>query len=230
MKKIGLLGGMSWESSAGYYRAINEGTKASLGGLHSAQIIMYSVDFDPIEKLQNVGDWEGAGKILTEAALSIEAAGADFLLICTNTMHKLAPQIQSAIKIPLIHIADATAEFAQRKKIQTVGLLGTRFTMDQDFYKGRLIDNYGLDVLTPSDDDRQIIHDIIYQELCLGEIKPKSKSEYLRIIKSLQNQGAEAVILGCTEIGMLVHQSDTEVLLLDTTKIHAEKAVRLALD
>jgi aspartate racemase len=230
MKTIGLLGGMSWESSAGYYRAINEGIKASLGGLHSAQIIMFSVDFDPIEKLQQAGDWDCAAKILIEAAIGIEAAGADFLLICTNTMHKLAPQIQAAIKTPFIHIADATAEVLQDKKIQTVGLLGTKFTMDQDFYKGRLIDGYGLDVLTPSEDDRQIIHDIIYQELCLGEINPDSKNDYLRIIKSLQSQGAEAVILGCTEIGMLVNQSDTEVLPLDTTEIHSQKAVQVALN
>lgn len=229
MKTIGLLGGMSWESSVGYYRAINEGIKNSLGGLHSAKIAMYSVDFDPIEKLQHDGDWEGTAKILTEAAKNIESAGADFLLICTNTMHKVAPQIEDAINIPLLHIADATAEVLVKKGVKTVGLLGTAFTMEQDFYKGRLTENYGLTVLTPDKQDRVIVHDIIYKELCLGKSIPASKSEYLRIIESLANQGAEAVILGCTEIGMLIDQVDTEVELLDTTYIHANKAVEYAI-
>ena len=228
MKTIGLLGGMSWESTLGYYRAINEGIKKTLGGLHSAKIVMYSVDFAPIEKLQHTGDWEGTAKILSEAAQSIQAAGADFLLICTNTMHKVAPQIKAAIQIPLLHIADATAEILANGGINSVGLLGTAFTMEQEFYKGRLINNYGLQVLVPNEDDRQIVHRIIYQELCLGKIESNSKAEYLRIIDTLAAQGAEAVILGCTEIGMLVNQTDTDVRLLDTTAIHAEKAVEYA--
>lgn len=229
MKTIGLLGGMSWESTVGYYRAINEGVKNTLGGLHSAKIAMYSVDFEPIEKLQHVGDWKGTAIILSEAARSVESAGADFLLICTNTMHKVAPEIEKAIKIPLLHIADATAEVLVHEDIKTVGLLGTAFTMEQDFYKGRLSENYGLNVLVPGKEDRQVIHNIIYQELCLGKIESNSKTEYLRIIDSLANQGAEAVILGCTEIGMLVNQGDTKVRLLDTTAIHAEKAVEYAI-
>jgi aspartate racemase len=228
MKTIGLLGGMSWESTLGYYRAINEGIKKTLGGLHSAKIVMYSVDFAPIEKLQHTGDWEGTAKILSEAAQSIQAAGADFLLICTNTMHKVAPQIKAAIQIPLLHIADATAEILVNGGINSVGLLGTAFTMEQEFYKGRLINNYGLQVLVPNEDDRKIVHKIIYQELCLGKIESNSKAEYLRIIDTLAAQGAEAVILGCTEIGMLVNQTDTDVRLLDTTAIHAEKAVEYA--
>lgn len=229
MKTIGLLGGMSWESTLGYYRAINEGIKNSLGGLHSAKIAMYSVDFDAIEKLQHDGDWEGTAKILTEAAKNVQSAGADFLLICTNTMHKVAPQIEQAIDIPLLHIADATAEVLVKNGIKTVGLLGTAFTMEQDFYKGRLSGNYALTVLVPNQKDRAIVHNVIYKELCLGKAVPASKVEYLRIIESLANQGAEAVILGCTEIGMLVEQADTEVALLDTTTIHAQKAVEYAI-
>ncbi|PMH42613.1 aspartate racemase [Vibrio sp. 10N.286.49.B3] len=229
MKTVGLLGGMSWESSVGYYRAINEGVKGSLGGLHSAKIAMYSVDFDPIEKLQHDGDWEGTAKILSGAAKNVQNAGADFLLICTNTMHKVAPQIEKAIDIPLLHIADATAEVLVKKGIKTVGLLGTAFTMEQEFYKGRLNENYGLTVLVPNEADRKIVHNVIYKELCLGNSLPASKIEYLRIIESLANQGAEAVILGCTEIGMLVEQTDTEITLLDTTYIHAQKAVEWAI-
>ena len=229
MKTIGLLGGMSWESTVGYYRAINEGVKNALGGLHSAKIAMYSVDFEPIEKLQHEGDWEGTARILSEAAKGVQSAGADFLLICTNTMHKVAPQIERAIKIPVLHIADATAEVLVHKGIKTVGLLGTAFTMEQDFYKGRLSEKYGVNVLVPNKEDRQIVHKIIYQELCIGKIDADSKSEYLRIIDLLANQGAEAVILGCTEIGMLVSQGDTKVTLFDTTTIHAEKAVEFAI-
>lgn len=229
MKTIGLLGGMSWESTVGYYRAINEGVKNTLGGLHSAKIAMYSVDFEPIEKLQHEGDWEGTARILSEAAKGVQSAGADFLLICTNTMHKVAPQIERAIKIPVLHIADATAEVLVHKGIKTVGLLGTAFTMEQDFYKGRLSEKYGVNVLVPNKEDRQIVHKIIYQELCIGKIDADSKSEYLRIIDLLANQGAEAVILGCTEIGMLVSQGDTKVTLFDTTTIHAEKAVEFAI-
>ena len=229
MKTVGLLGGMSWESTVCYYRAINEGVKKTLGGLHSAKIAMYCVDFEPIEKLQHEGDWDGAARILAEAAQGIQSAGADFLLICTNTMHKVAPQIEKAINIPLLHIADATAEVLVKNDITTVGLLGTAFTMEQDFYKGRLREKYRLNVLVPNEEDSQIVHNIIYQELCLGKIHADSKSEYLRIIDKLANQGAEAVILGCTEIGMLITQDDTEVKLLDTTAIHAEKAVEYAI-
>ena len=229
MKTIGLLGGMSWESTIGYYRSINKGIKDALGGLHSAKIAMYSVDFDPIEKLQHDGNWEETANILCEAAKNVQRAGADFLLICTNTMHKVAPQIQKAIDIPLLHIADATAEVILKKGMKTVGLLGTAFTMEQDFYKGRLNENYGLTVLVPNETDRKIVHNIIYKELCLGNTLQASKVEYLRIIESLANQGAEAVILGCTEIGMLVEQKDTETALLDTTYIHAKKAVEWAI-
>ncbi|MCJ8351293.1 aspartate/glutamate racemase family protein [Moritella sp.] len=229
MKTIGLLGGMSWESTVGYYQAINKGIKESLGGLHSAKIAMYSVDFDPIEKLQHSGDWDGTAKILIDGAKKIQAAGADVLLICTNTMHKVAPQIENAIDIPLLHIADATAAVLAEKGIKTVGLLGTAFTMEQDFYKGRLTEDHGLTVLIPNEADRNIVHNVIYKELCLGNSLPGSKAEYLRIIESLANQGAEAVILGCTEIGMLVDQSDTDIILLDTTYIHAKKAVEWAI-
>jgi aspartate racemase len=229
MKIIGLLGGMSWESTVGYYRAISEGIKKALGDLHSARLVLYSVDFDPIEKLQHDGDWEGTAKILSQAALSVQSAGADFLVICTNTMHKIAPQIEEVLAIPLLHIADATAEVLVQNGIRKVGLLGTAFTMEQDFYKGRLIQQYGLNVLVPDDEDRKIVHRVIYQELCLGKLKSDSKAEYLRIIDSLARQGAEAVILGCTEIGMLVSQQDTDVKLFDTTAIHADKAVEYAL-
>ncbi len=225
MKNVGLLGGMSWESTVGYYRAINEGVKNKLGGLHSAQIAMVSVDFGPIEKLQHQGDWEGTALILAEAAKRIEAAGADFLLICTNTMHKVAPQIQQAIRIPILHIVDATAEILINNNIKTVGLLGTAFTMEQDFYKGRLEEKYGLKVIVPNTADRKIVHNIIYNELCLGKIELTSKHEYLRIIGELSLSGAEAIILGCTEISMLVKQSDTNIPLYDTTEIHAKKAV-----
>ncbi|MFT5720570.1 MAG: aspartate racemase [Motiliproteus sp.] len=225
MKTVGLLGGMSWESTAGYYKAINEGVRNRLGGLHSAQIVMFSVDFEPIEKMQHQGDWNGAALILSEAARKIELAGADFLLICTNTMHKIAPQIEQAVKIPILHIADATAEMLVKKGVKTVGLLGTAFTMEQEFYKGRLQEQYGLEVLVPDASDQQIVHDIIYNELCVGKVQSNSKLEYLRIINELAEQGAEAIILGCTEISMLVTQSDTTVALYDTTQIHADKAV-----
>ena len=229
MKTIGMLGGMSWESTVGYYQEINQGMKHALGGLHSAKIAMVSVDFAEIEKLQHAGDWEATAVILSEAAQSVEAAGADCVLICTNTMHKVAPQIEAAINIPVLHIADGTAQELLANGIKTVGLLGTGFTMDQGFYKGRLRDKYGLNVLIPNEADRKIVHDVIYQELCLGEINDQSAAEYLRIIDDLVEQGAEAVILGCTEIGMLVKQEDTDVKLFDTTLIHAQKAVEWAL-
>ena len=229
MKTIGLIGGMSWENTQGYYRIINEGVKRELGGLHSAQIALYSVDFEPIEQLQHRGDWDGTAEILCRAAQSVAAAGADFLLICTNTMHRVAPQVEAAINIPLLHIADATAEQLLAAGVQTVGLLGTAFTMEQAFYKGRLAEHYGLEVIVPNAEDRALVHRVIYQELCLGQVEAASKAEYLRIIDALVEQGAEAVILGCTEIGMLVGQSDTAVKLFDTTAIHAEAAVSRAL-
>ena len=228
MKTIGLLGGMSWESTQGYYKAINEGIKSKLGGLHSAQIAMYSVDFQPIETLQHEGDWEATADILVDASKRIQAAGADCLLICTNTMHKVAPAIEMATAIPLLHIADATARVLLDKGIKKVGLLGTGFTMEQDFYKGRLSENFGLEVVVPEKSDRDIVHRVIYEELCLGQIKEASKAEYVRIIADLAEQGAEAVILGCTEIGLLVKQDDTEVPLVDTTMIHAQAAVEFA--
>lgn len=228
MKKIGLLGGMSWESTASYYRLINEGVKERLGGLHSARIVLYSVDFAPLEKLQAEGDWKGAAIILADAARKIEGAGADFLLICTNTMHKVAPQVEEAVTIPLLHIADATAGILQEKNFSTVGLLGTSFTMEQDFYRGRLQDKFSLKVLIPGEADRHTVHRVIYEELCLGRVRDGSKKEFLRIIQSLADQGAEAVILGCTEIGMLVDEGDTGIPLIDTTLIHAGKAVEYA--
>lgn len=229
MKTIGLLGGMSWESTVGYYREINEGVKKALGGLHSAKIAMYSVDFEPIENLQHKGDWEGASSILSEAARNIQSAGADFLLICTNTMHKVAPQIEKSIDIPLLHIADATAQHLVQEGIKTVGLLGTAFTMEQNFYRGRLREKYDLDVQVPNREDRQLVHDAIYQELCLGSVQASTRTEFLRIIDMFAQQGAEGVILGCTEIGMLVSQQDTKVRLFDTTAIHAAKAVEYAI-
>ena len=224
MKTVGLLGGMSWESSLFYYKAINEGVKAKLGGLHSAKIAMVSVDFEEIEKLQHAGDWQKLGEILANEASNIERAGADCLLICTNTMHKVAPQVQSAINIPLIHIADATAKTLLKDGIKKVGLLGTAFTMEQDFYKSRL-QEHGLEVVIPNKKDRELIHNVIYNELCLGECKATSRDAYLEIIKTLTKDGAQGVILGCTEIGMLVNQSDTEAKLYDTTYIHAQSAV-----
>ncbi|HEY52227.1 MAG TPA: aspartate/glutamate racemase family protein [Caldilineae bacterium] len=229
MKTIGLLGGMSWESSELYYRWINEGVKARLGGLHSAKIALYSVDFQEIEEMQHRGDWDAAGKALAQAAQRIEAAGADFLVICTNTMHKVAPAITAAIAIPLLHIADATAERIKADGFHTIGLLGTNFTMEQDFYRGRLVERHGLDVLVPNEADRRIVHRIIYEELVLGQVQDASRNEYLRIIDALVARGAEAIILGCTEITLLVQQEHTAIPLFDTTAIHAEAAVALAL-
>lgn len=229
MKVIGLIGGMSWEGTVGYYRIINAGIKTRMGGLHSAEIAMYSVDFAPIEKLQHDGDWDAMARILTGAARRVESAGADFLLVCTNTMHKVAPQVEEAIGIPLLHIADATAEVLVGEGIKTVGLLGTAFTMEQDFYRGKLEMGHGLEVLVPDSQDRKFIHQAIYEELCLGKLEASSRTEFLRIIADLASRGAEGLILGCTEIGMLVHQADTPVRLFDTTLIHAEKAVEYAI-
>jgi aspartate racemase len=228
VKTIGLLGGMSWESTLTYYRAINQEVKKALGGLHSAKIVLYSVDFEPIEKRMQAGDWTGVAGILSDAARRIQAAGADFLLICTNTMHKVAPEIEAAIDIPLLHIADATAAVLKKANIRSAGLLGTAFTMEQAFYKKRLMDQHGLQVRVPDKEDRQIVHNVIFQELCMGRIEPVSQAAYLRIIDDLVARGAEAVILGCTEIGMLIRQEDTPVKLFDTTLIHAQEAVAYA--
>ncbi|WP_281188810.1 aspartate/glutamate racemase family protein [Vibrio harveyi] len=230
MKTIGLIGGMSWESTANYYQIINREVKARLGGLHSGKVCLYSVDFAEIETLQHQGRWDDTAIILAQAVKSVEAGGADFILICTNTMHKVADQIQQAVNIPLVHIADATAEQLVVDGIKKVGLLGTRFTMEQDFYKQRLIDKFGVDVVVPSSDDQTIVHDVIYNELCKGEVRDDSRQHYLTIIEKLVEQGAEAVILGCTEIAMLVESQHTDVKLYDTTEIHAKAAVEKALD
>ncbi len=229
MKTIGLIGGMSWESTAHYYSQLNLGIQKALGGLHSAQLLLYSVNFDPIEKLQAKGDWKGLGNIMTDAALRLEKSGANFIVICTNTMHKLAEEVEEAVNIPLLHIADATAQILVTDDIKTVGLLGTAYTMEQAFYKTRLIRNYGLNVVTPDGTDRSKIHGIIYDELCLGTIKEDSKASYVEIAKRLVDRGAEGIILGCTEIGMLLKQEDIDIPLYDTTQIHAAKAVEWAL-
>ncbi|WP_441002966.1 aspartate/glutamate racemase family protein [Pseudocolwellia agarivorans] len=229
MKTIGMLGGMSWESTASYYKTINQGVKQKLGGLSSAEVCLYSVNFEEIEKLQHAGQWDETALILSKAAQSVEAGGADFLIICTNTMHKVAEQIQGNISIPLLHIADATAAKLVKNGITKAGLLGTRFTMEQDFYKDRLTERFGIEVVVPSSNDQTIVHNVIYDELCRGVINPDSKELYLTIVKNLFEQGAQAVILGCTEIALLINQNDTSVPLYDTTEIHAEAAVNLAL-
>ena len=229
MKCIGLLGGMSWESTVSYYQALNRGVRAQLGGLHSARVLLNSVDFAAIERLQHAGDWPATARLLAAEARKLQDGGADFLLIGTNTMHKVAPEIEAAIDIPLLHIADATAAKLQADGITRVGLLGTRFTMEQDFYKGRLQERFGLAVLVPDEAGRERVHRIIYDELCLGEIRESSRAEYLAIIAGLAAAGAEAVILGCTEIALLVGDAKAAVPLYDTTAIHAEAAVALAL-
>ncbi|WP_418114646.1 aspartate/glutamate racemase family protein [Vibrio scophthalmi] len=229
MKTVGLIGGMSWESTTSYYKAINEGVKAQLGGLHSAKICLYSVDFHEIEQLQHQGRWDDTAEILSQAAQSVQAGGADFVLICTNTMHKVAPLIQQAISIPILHIADATAMQLVSDGVRKVGLLGTRFTMEQDFYKQRLTEQFGIEVVIPDEPQRNLVHDVIYDELCQGIVSETSRQEYLQIIASLAEQGAQTVILGCTEIALLVEQNHTTVPLYDTTQIHAEAAVRHAL-
>lgn len=228
MKTIGLIGGMSWESSLEYYRIINEEAKKRLGGLHSAKSLMYSVDFAEIEALQHKGDWNTATQLMIDAAKRLEIGGADFVLICTNTMHKMAKEVEGAISIPLLHIADPTAEAIKSRGLTKVALLGTKYTMEQDFYKGRLVEKFSLDVITPDETDRQTIHDVIYNELCLGEIKTESKQKYLDIIAKLQIAGAQAVILGCTEIGLLIKQEDVTLPVFDTTQIHASAAVTMA--
>ncbi len=228
MRTIGLLGGMSWESTLHYYRVINEATRAARGGLHSAPIAMVSVDFQPIESLQHAGDWASTARILGTRAKDVQSAGADFLLLCTNTMHRVADEVAAAIDIPLLHLADATAEAILATGKQTIGLLGTRFTMEQDFYRGRL-EQHGLTVLVPPDGDRDIVHRVIYEELCLGKVEATSRGEFLRIIDALGAAGAEGVIEGCTEIGLLVQPQHTTMPLFDTTEIHARAAVSRAL-
>ncbi|MFT4269992.1 MAG: aspartate/glutamate racemase family protein [Pantoea sp.] len=229
MKLIGLIGGMSWESTALYYRIINEQVKQQLGGLHSARSLMYSVDFHEIEQLQVAGEWQKAGEILAAAAVSLERGGADFIVLCTNTMHKVAGQITAAVNIPLLHIADATAERIRQSGVKRVGLLATAFTMEQAFYKGRLQQEYGIEVRVPAAAQRKVVHDIIYQELCLGIIRDESRARYREIIAQLVADGAEAIILGCTEITLLVKPEDASVPLFDTTLIHAQDAVKVAL-
>ncbi len=229
MKTIGLLGGMSWESTVTYYQMINEVVKQELGGLHSAKVLLYSVDFSEIEKCQAEGDWEKGADILSKAAENLEKAGADFILICTNTMHKVAPQIQSRIKIPVIHIAEATAEELNYHNISRVALLGTKYTMTEDFYKEK-IEKAGISVLIPNEQEIETVNDIIYHELCLGVISEASKIKYLGIIDRLAKQGAQGVILGCTEIGLLLRQKDTALPVFDTAKIHASKAARLSME
>jgi aspartate racemase len=229
MKTIGLIGGMSWESSIEYYRIINETTKAKLGGLHSAKSIMVSVDFAEVETLQHQSRWAEAAKMLIDAAKNLENGGADFIVLCTNTMHKVADDIQTHVKIPFLHIADATAQLIKDSGIQKIGLLGTRFTMEEEFYKGRLSEKYGLNVSVPNAQEREIIHRVIYEELVVGKIEQRSKAQYVGIIEQMVRQGVEGVILGCTEIGLLIHQEDSQVPLFDTTRIHAEAAVEYAL-
>ncbi|MCH8105373.1 MAG: aspartate/glutamate racemase family protein [Proteobacteria bacterium] len=230
MKTIGLIGGMSWESTLFYYRHINEAVRKRLGGLHSAKLLLYSVDFDPIERLQHAGNWDATAKIISGAARSLQAGGADFFLICTNTMHRVAETVAQSVDIPLLHIADGTAAVLKSEQISRIGLLGTSFTMEQAFYKDRLTRQHGIEVVVPDSVDREVVHHIIYQELCLGEVKPASRDRYLHIVDKLVRQGAEGVILGCTEIGMLIEQSDTPVRLFDTTAIHANEAVKFAFD
>lgn len=229
MKTIGLIGGMSWESSLEYYRIINETVKRKLGGFHSAKSLMYSVDFQEIEQLQHKGRWEDATRIMIDAAQRVEKGGADFLVICTNTMHLMAQDVKKNIRIPLLHIADVTAAKIKELGHATVGLLGTRFTMEQDFYKGRLKDRYGINVLIPDEEERIAMHTILYDELCLGSIKTASKNIFKNIISNLETRGAEGIILGCTEIPLIVKQEDYAIFLYDTTTLHSQAAVNYAL-
>lgn len=228
MKTIGLIGGMSWESTVTYYQIVNEVVKRELGGLHSAKCILYSVEFDEIEKCQSNNEWEKSGDILGRAAQGLEAAGADFILICTNTMHKVFDQVQSYVKVPLLHIAQVTADALKRENITKVGLLGTKYTMEQTFYKGKLAEN-GIEVIIPEKADIETVNTVIFDELCRGEIRDASRAEYVRIIADMTERGAQGVILGCTEIGLLVRQSDTSAKLFDTTLIHGETAALMSL-
>jgi len=229
VKTLGLLGGMSWESTVPYYRLINQEVSRRLGSLHSAKILLYSFDFEEIEKLQHAGRWEEAGEALAAAAVRLEGAGAELLLICTNTMHKVFGQVEDAVTVPLLHIADPTAEAVQAAGVHTVALLGTRFTMEGDFYRGRLADVHGLDVVTPGEADREEVHRVIYEELCLGQVRGDSRLRFVEIIAGLVERGAEGVVLGCTEIGLLIGPGDVEVPRFDTTELHARKAVEMAL-
>ena len=229
MKTIGLIGGMSWESTVSYYQIINEYVKKQLGGLHSAKIIMYSVEFHEIEECQSSGDWARSAQILADAAKKLEMGGADFILICTNTMHKVAPEIAAAVKVPVVHIAEATAAVLREKGVTKTALLGTKYTMTQDFYKQNLIDA-GIEVMIPGEADVEKVNDVIFNELCLGEIRDESRAGFSRIIRELASQGAQGVILGCTEIGLLISQKDSPVPVFDTTVIHAEMAARMALE
>lgn len=229
MKTIGLIGGMSWESSIEYYRIINESVREKLGDLHSAKSVMYSVDFAEIEALQHQEKWEEATRLMIEAARHVEDGGADFVIICTNTMHRMADEVQEHIGIPLLHIADATAENIKMRGLGKVGLLGTKFTMEEEFYKGRLINKHGLDVLIPGPEDRDVVHQVIYDELVVGKIRPASKARYINIMEGMVAGGVEGIILGCTEIGLLVGPEDVRVPVFDTTLIHAAAAVEYAL-
>jgi aspartate racemase len=229
MQTIGLIGGMSWESTVSYYQLLNREVKKRLGGLHSAKIVLVSVDFAEIEQLQHQGNWQQAGEILSQAAQSLEAAGADFFLICTNTMHKVADQVGSSVSIPLLHIADATGIELVKFDINKIALIGTRFTMQEDFYKKRLAESFGIEVLVPAKEEQTLLHDIIYQELCLGKINDTSRQIYVQIMQKLTDKGAQGIILGCTEIGLLINQEATSCKLFDTTTIHALSAVTQAL-
>ncbi|CNH78650.1 putative aspartate/glutamate racemase [Yersinia frederiksenii] len=229
MKILGLIGGMSWESTIPYYRMINQHVKEQLGGLHSAKIILYSVDFHEIEQLQAKGDWQTAAQVLSNAAVSLKRAGADIIVVCTNTMHKVADDIEAACGLPLLHIADATAAQIKRQGLSKIGLLGTRYTMEQDFYRGRLTQQHSIDVITPDSADREIVNRIIYEELCLGTINDTSRQEYRRIMGKLEEQGAQGIIFGCTEITLLVNAQDAHVPVFDTTAIHANAAAEYAL-
>ena len=228
MKTVGLLGGMSWESTALYYREINEEVKRRMGGLHSAKLLLASVDFHEVERLQHAGEWEEAGRLLAGLARSLEGAGADFLVLCTNTMHRVAPAIEAAVRIPLLHIADPTGEEIRNAGVSRVGLLGTRFTMEQDFYRDRLREKHGLDVLVPAGEERELVHRVIYDELCVGRVEDASRDAYRRVIAGLVDRGARAVVLGCTEITMLVGANDSPVPLFDTTALHARRAAAIA--
>ncbi len=228
MKTIGLIGGMSWESTLEYYRIINETIKEKLNKLHSAKIIMYSVDFEEIELLQHKGKWDELGKIMAEIAKTLERAGADFIVICTNTMHKVAEEVEKSVRIPLLHIVDVTAEKIKAQGLKKVALLGTKFTMEDNFYRDRL-KKHGIEAIIPEEEERQIVHDVIFKELCLGEIKESSKEKFKKIIDNLAKKGAEGVILGCTEIPLLIKQEDVGLPIFDTTEIHAKAAVERAI-
>ncbi len=229
MKIIGLIGGMSWESSLEYYRIINEKVKEKLGGLHSAKCLMYSLNMNEVNILQHENRWDEASILIVDAAKRIERGGAEFIVLCTNTMHKLAESIEMSVNIPLLHIADATANAIKNKQLSKVGLIGTKFTMEHEFYKGRLKEKHGIEVVIPSEEDRQVVHDVIYNELCKGEINDISRQNFIEIINRLTENGAEGIILGCTEIPLLVKEDDVEVPIFNTTRIHAEAAVEFAL-